>query len=59
MDTSMIVAIFRNGVQVSFCATMCNPLPERRMRFNCSEDTIDLELYSRAIKYKFMNDDNV
>ena len=55
----MIVAIFRNGVQVSFCATMCNPLPERRMRFNCSEDTIDLELYSRAIKYKFMNDDNV
>ena len=45
MDTTMGIAIFRNGIQVSFCANMCNTLPERRMRFNCSEGTIILELY--------------
>ena len=59
MDTTMGCAIFRNGVQVSFCANMCNTMPERRMRFNCSEGTIILELYSRTIKYKYMNDCNI
>ena len=57
MDTSMGTAVFRNGVQVSFCATMCNALPERRMRFNCSEGTIVLELYDRSIKYRRIGDD--
>ena len=52
MDTSMGTAIFRNGVQVSFCATMCNAMPERRMRFNCSDGTITVELYSSTITYK-------
>lgn len=52
MDTSMGTAIFRNGVQVSFCATMCNAMPERRMRFNCSEGTITVELYSSKLTYK-------
>ena len=52
MDTSMGTALFRNGVQVSFSATMCNALPERRMRFNCSEGTITVELYSSTMTYK-------
>ena len=59
MDTTTGVAVFRNGVQVSISVNMCNTLPERRMRFNCSEGTIILELYSRTIKHKFMNDSNV
>ena len=57
MDTSMGTAIFRNGVQVSFCATMCNALPERRMRFNCSEGTILVDLYSSTITYRKLGDD--
>lgn len=56
MDTSMGTAIFRNGVQVSFCATMCNAIPERRMRFNCSEGTITVELYSSTVTYKTIGD---
>ena len=52
MDTSMGTAILRNGVQVSFCATMCNAVPERRMRFNCAEGTIIAELYSSSITYR-------
>lgn len=56
MDTSMGTAIFRNGVQVSFCATMCNAMPERRMRFNCSEGTITVELYSSTVTYKTIGD---
>lgn len=52
MDTSMGVALYRNGIQVSFCATMCNAIPERRMRFNCSEGTIILELYASEIRYR-------
>lgn len=56
MDTSMGVALFRNGVQVSFSATMCNAIPERRMRFNCSEGTIILELYTSELKYKFIGE---
>ena len=31
---------------------MCNALPERRMRFNCSEGTITVELYSSTMTYK-------
>ena len=59
MDTTTGAAVFRNGVQVSISVNMCNTLPERRMRFNCSEGTIILELYSRTIKHKFMNDKNI
>ena len=59
MDTTMGIAIFRNGVQVSICVNMCNTMPERRMRFNCSEGTIILELYSHTVKYKLMGDSNI
>lgn len=57
MDTSMGTAVFRNGVQVSFCATMCNALPERRMRFNCAEGTIMVDLYTSTITYRKLGDD--
>ena len=56
MDTSMGVALFRNGVQVSFSATMCNAIPERRMRFNCAEGTIVLELYESSLKYRLLGE---
>ena len=56
MDTSMGTAIFRNGIQVSFCATMCNAIEERRMRFNCSEGTIIVDLYKSAVSYKTIGD---
>ena len=59
MDTSTGTALYRNGVQVSFSAGMCNAISERRMRFNCSEGTIILELYDRSIKYKRIGDDAV
>ena len=49
IDTQMGIALYRNGVQVSFCATMCNAIPERRMRFNCMEGTIIADLYSKQL----------
>ena len=57
MDTSMGTALFRNGVQVSFCATMCNALPERRMRFNCAEGTIIVDLYTSEITFRKIGDE--
>jgi predicted dehydrogenase len=59
MDTTCGTAIFRNGVQVSFCASMCNAIPERRMRFNCSEGTIILELYEKTIKYRTIGEEEL
>ena len=59
MDTTSGTAVFRNGVQVSFCASMCNAIPERRMRFNCSEGTIILELYDKTIKYRTIGEEEL
>lgn len=54
MDHTVSVAEFRNGVRVSFSANMSNAMPERRMRFNCAEGTMEVELYSRKIHYKLL-----
>ncbi len=58
-DTNMGTAVFRNGVQVSFCATMCNAIPERRMRFNCAEGTMVMDNYEGMIRYKVIGDEAV
>lgn len=59
MDTFMGYALYRNDIQVSFCATMSNAIPERRMRFNCSEGTLIVELYESKLTYKALNDEAV
>ena len=57
LDTQMGIALYRNGIQVSFCATMCNAIPERRMRFNCMEGTIVADLYTRKLVCKKIGDE--
>lgn len=51
MDNMTTIAQFRNGVRVSFTATMSNTIPERRMRFNCTEGTMTLELYKGTLSW--------
>ena len=52
MDNSITIAEFRNGVRVSFMATMSNVIPERRMYFSCSEGTMKLDLYTGKLYYR-------
>ena len=52
MDNSITIAEFRNGVRVSFMATMSNAIPERRMYFSCSEGTMKLDLYTGKLYYR-------
>ncbi len=49
IDTQISAAEFENGVFVQFAASMSNAVPERRMRFNCSEGTVTLELYRMTL----------
>ena len=58
IDTQMGIALFRNGIQVSFCATMCNAIPERRMRFNCMEGTMTADLYKLQLETKKIGDES-
>lgn len=51
-DHLVSISEFRNGVQVSFTATMSNAIPERRMHLICSEGTIRLDLYSGELEYR-------
>ncbi len=44
MDVFAGITRYRNGIYVSFNATMSNAIPERRMRFNCTEGSIIIEL---------------
>jgi hypothetical protein len=36
---------------------MSNAIPERRMYFSCTEGTMIIELYSRALRYKLVGDE--
>lgn len=56
-DNQICIARFRNNILVSFCATMCNIIPERRMLFHCTEGNLILELYSSSIKYRNLADE--
>jgi len=51
-DSQMCIARYRNNILVSFCATMSNAMPERRMVFHCTEGTMSIELYSKELKYR-------
>ena len=55
-DAQASIAFFRNNIIVSFFDTMCNPMPERRMVFHCTEGTMSLELYKGILKYQLMGD---
>ncbi len=59
MDTQVCIALYRNGVKVSFQATMSNACPERRMYFTCTEGNILLELYQSVVSYQFLGDREV
>lgn len=59
MDNSVSVAEFRNGVRMTFTATMSNAMPERRMLFSCSEGTLSMDLYSLLIRYKRLGSDEI
>ena len=55
-DMLFSIAEFRNKVQVSFSATMCNCIPERRMRFHCQSGTLVVELYSMILRYRLLGE---
>lgn len=55
-DTIFSISEFRNGIFASFSATMCNPLPERRMRFHCEYGTLIVEFYSMSIRYHMLGE---
>ncbi len=51
MDNFIGILEYRGGARVSFQATMCNAIPERRMYIACLEGTIIGELYSGRLQY--------
>ena len=51
-DNQICIARYRNNILVSFCATMSNAMPERRMVFHCTEGTLSIELYSKKLTYR-------
>ncbi len=55
-DTLFSIAEFRNGVIASFSCTMCNTLPERRMRFHCEFGTLTVEFYSMTVRYSILGE---
>ena len=59
MDNTVCAAEFRNGVHLTFFATMSNAMPERRLYFSCSEGTLTVELYSRRIRYAWLGCDEI
>lgn len=59
MDHSAVAAVFRNQVTLTFTAGMSSAMPERRIRFNCSEGTMAVELYSRTIRCCRLGSDEI
>ncbi len=59
MDNTVSIAEFRNGVRLSFCASMCNIIPERRMRFNFTEGNLIIDLYTGLIHYRQLGSDEL
>ena len=56
-DNQIAIVRYRNNIFVSFCATMCNPIPERRMVFHCTEGTMVIELYSGKLTLRTLGDE--
>jgi len=59
MDNLAAVTEFRNSIRVAFSCTMSNAVPERRMRFCCTEGTLEIELYGGLLKYRNLGDEGV
>ncbi len=59
MDNQIIIAEMRNGIKVSFNATMCNCIPERRMFFHCTTGSLIVDLYSHLIRYKLLGSNEI
>ena len=59
MDNMVAVAEFRNNIRVAFSCTMSNAIPERRMRFCCTEGVLEVELYGGLLKYRNLGDEGV
>ena len=55
-DTTFSFFEFRNGIIGSFSATMCNALPERRMRFHCEYGTLVVEFYTMSVRYHMIGE---
>lgn len=55
-DNQISIVQYRNNILVSFCDTMCNAIPERRMVFHCTEGTLSLELYTCTLVYQSLFD---
>lgn len=55
-DSFVSVARFRNGVQVAFNYSMFSSIPERRMRFQCTEGTMTLNIYEQTLRWKNIGD---
>ena len=49
-----LIDVFQEGFRE--VEQILSSLPERRMRFNCSEGTICVDLYSAALTYKKLGD---
>ena len=59
MDNLITIAEYRNKIRVSFTATMCNVMPERRMYFMCTEGNMRLDLYTGRLEYRNIGDEGV
>jgi len=57
MDNQVAIFEYRNGMRVQFQCTMSNAIPTRRMYLSCTEGTIELNLYDKFIRYRFIGDD--
>lgn len=59
MDNQITIAEYRNRIRVTFTATMCNTIPERRMLFHCTEGVIELELYAGKLRCRKLGDEAI
>jgi len=59
MDNTTSITEFRNGIRVTFMATMSNVIPERRLYFSCSEGTMKLDLETGKLYYSCIGDEGV
>lgn len=50
VDNQVTIFEYANNVRVSFETTLCNAIPERRMRFNGTHGTIIAEAYSNRLE---------
>ena len=57
-DTMYSIFQVRNGIIGSFSATMCNALPERRIRFHCELGTLVVEFYTMSVRYHMIGEIN-